>query len=86
MVLSLFFFYSVINILVKMDKQKYGHITTHFLNGHEPQSRRGKKEGLIIVGEALHTVCNFDWEATGHIVKHSHINIFFNHYSSCNVM
>lgn len=60
MVLSPILLLSVINIVVKMDEQKYGHITTNFLNGHEPQSRRGKEEGLIVVGEALHTVGNLD--------------------------
>lgn len=84
MVLSPILLLSDINNVVKMDELKYGHITANFLNGHEPQSRRGKKEELIIVGEALYTVGNFDWEATGHIVKHSHIKIFFNHYSPCN--
>lgn len=43
-----------------MDEQKSGHVTTNFLNGHEPQSRRGKEEGLTVVGEMLHTVGNFD--------------------------
>lgn len=84
MVLSPILLLSVINIAVKMDKQKSGHVTTNFLNGLEPQSRREKEEGLIVVGETLHTVGNFDWEATGHIVKHFHINIFFNHYSPSN--